>query len=107
MGPLVRIAVRRLGFHHRLIRWLTVAALTDRRTQGDLTGQTHEPFSRGENTKHPSVWRPANRICRPPTIVRGRWGPPCFTESRWLALRRGRNVLPPQVLFPGSFATTF
>jgi hypothetical protein len=33
--------------------------------------------------------------------------PPCFTESRWLALRRGRNVLPPQVLFPGSFATTF
>ena len=34
-------------------------------------------------------------------------GPPCFTDSRWLALRRGRNVLPPQVLFPGSFATTF
>ena len=34
-------------------------------------------------------------------------GPPCFTESRWLALRRGRIVFPPQVLFPGSFATTF
>ena len=34
-------------------------------------------------------------------------GPPCFTESRWLALRRGRIVLPPQVLFPGSFDTTF
>jgi hypothetical protein len=34
-------------------------------------------------------------------------GPPCFTESRWLALRRGRIVLPPQVLSPGSFTTTF
>jgi hypothetical protein len=33
-------------------------------------------------------------------------GPPCFTESRWLALRRGRNVHPPQVLFLGSFDTT-
>ena len=39
------------------------------------------------------------------TIPRG-VGPPCFTDSRKLALRLGRNVNPPQVLFPGSFATT-
>mgnify|MGYP001551185424 CR=1 FL=1 len=40
------------------------------------------------------------------TIPRG-VGPPCFTDSRKLALRLGRNVNPPQVLFPGSFDTTF
>lgn len=40
------------------------------------------------------------------TILRG-VGPPCFTKSRKLALRLGRNVNPPQVLFPGSFDTTF
>ena len=34
-------------------------------------------------------------------------GPPCFTISRKLALRLGRIVNPPQVLFPGSFDTTF
>jgi hypothetical protein len=34
-------------------------------------------------------------------------GPPCFTISRKLALRLGRIVNPPQVLFPGSFVTTF
>ncbi len=32
---------------------------------------------------------------------------PCFTISRKLALRLGRNVNPPQVLFLGSFAATF
>lgn len=36
-----------------------------------------------------------------------RAGPPCFTTSRKLALRLGRIVNPPQVLFPGSFDTTF
>lgn len=25
------------------------------RTKGDLTGQIHEPFSRGDNTNHPDV----------------------------------------------------
>ena len=40
------------------------------------------------------------------TIPRG-VGPPCFTDSRKLALRLGRNVNPPLVLFPGSFDTTF
>jgi hypothetical protein len=39
-----------------------------------------------------------------PTILRG-VGPPCFTHSRGLALRLGRNVNPPQVLSPGSFVT--
>jgi hypothetical protein len=34
-------------------------------------------------------------------------GPPCFTISRKLALHLGRIVNPPQVLFPGSFDTTF
>lgn len=34
-------------------------------------------------------------------------GKPCFTISRKLALRLGRIVNPPQVLFPGSFVTTF
>ena len=53
--PLVRIAMRCLGFRRQLIRWLTAAALTVGRTKGDLTGQTHEPFSRGENTKHHDV----------------------------------------------------
>ena len=33
-------------------------------------------------------------------------GPPCFTISRKLALRLGRIVNPPRVLFPGSFDTT-
>jgi len=33
--------------------------------------------------------------------------PPCFTISRKLALRLGRIVNPPKVLFPGSFDTTF
>ena len=32
---------------------------------------------------------------------------PCFTISRKLALRLGRIVNPPQVLFLGSFAATF
>ena len=32
---------------------------------------------------------------------------PCFAVSRKLALRLGRNVNPPQVLFLGSFAATF
>jgi len=36
-----------------------------------------------------------------------RWRSPCFTKSRKLALRLGRNVNPPQVLFPGSFVATF
>jgi len=40
------------------------------------------------------------------TILRG-VGPPCFTNSWKLALRLGRNVNPPRVLFPGSFDTTF
>ena len=33
--------------------------------------------------------------------------PPCFTISWKLALRLGRIVNPPKVLFPGSFDTTF
>ncbi len=35
-----------------------------------------------------------------------RWRSPCFTNSRKLALRLGRNVNPPQVLHPGSSVAT-
>jgi len=36
-----------------------------------------------------------------------RYGPPCFTHPRRLALRLGRIVNPPKVLLPGFFDTTF
>ena len=34
---------------------LPSTALTDGRTKGDLTGQIHEPFSRGDHTNHHDV----------------------------------------------------
>ena len=104
--PLVRIAMRCLGFRRRLIRWLTAAALTVGRTKGDLTGQLTSHF--------PEATTPTTLTfddCLTVSDSRRRSfevvGPPCFTDSRGLALRRGRIVPPPQVLFPGSFATTF
>jgi len=76
------------------------------RTKGDLTGQvtSHFPKATTPNTMafddRLTVYADRRRSFE---VV----GPPCFTNSRGLALRRGRNVPPPQVLFPGSFDTTF
>ena len=76
------------------------------RTSWDLTGQAHEPFSRGESTNHPDTWPTANRICRRADDPL-RLESPCFTDSRGLALCLGRIVNPPQVLLPGSSVITF
>jgi hypothetical protein len=102
-----------LGFHSSRVTSAFVvdlyvglpSAVSSVRTSWDLTGQAHEPFSRGESTIHPDAWPTANRICRRADDP-WRAGPSCFTDSRRLALRLGRNVNPPRVLFPGSFDTT-
>ena len=106
MGPLVRIAMHYRGFRRRLIRWLTAAALTTvgHRGTSPVTLPSHFPEAKTPTTlafdRRLTVFAACRRSFKDA-------GPPCFTESRWLALRRGRIVFPPQVLLPGSFATTF
>lgn len=94
-----------LGFHRRLIRWLTVSTVhcvDGRRGTSPVKLTNHFP-----EANPPTTLTLERRLTVFVAVRRSFEGPPCFTISRKLALRLGRIVNPPQVLFPGSFDTTF
>ena len=83
-----------------------------RRTIGDLTGQAHEPFSRGESNSHHDAWPTANRVCRRSdepsrclvrhtSPVHGGW---CFVEAESRILPRSCSLAPSSSLFKVTLA---
>jgi len=72
---------------------------------GDLTGKFTSRFPEVTASTTLASAGSANRICCPARYPSSS-GIPCFAQSRRLAPRPGRIMPPPQVSFPGSFATT-
>jgi hypothetical protein len=68
--------------------------------RGTFTGQCGQPLCPGETTTHPDGPQRPTVAC---AAERSSWTPRCFSRLGSLALRRGRNVAPPELSLPGPF----